>query len=65
MYDSMSALLFDPAGWLGAWRRRHSLLVQRRKGAASREERLYRERLLQTEREYVRQAMEAYARRRG
>lgn len=66
MYYSMRSLFFDPAGWLGAWRRKRSLSVQTGKKTLRREEeRLYQERLLQVERAYVRQAMEAYARRKA
>lgn len=64
---SMRSLFFDPAGWLGAWRHNmRSLSVWTgRKARKLEEERLYEERLQQTKREYVRQVMEAYARRRA
>lgn len=66
MYYSMRSLLFDPAGWLGAWCRRHSFSVgTASKASRQEEESLYQERLQQTEREYVQQAMAAYARRRA
>ena len=66
MYYSVRSLFFDPAGWLGAWCRKHSLSVWTgRKARRLEEERLYQERLRQMKREYVRQAMEAYARRRA
>lgn len=66
MYYSMRSLFFDPVGWLGAWCRRHNLSVQtERQAFRQEEERRYQERLQQTEREYVQQAMAAYARRRA
>lgn len=66
MYYSMRSLLFDPVGWLGARRGKRGLSVRTEKRTLRREEeRLYQERLLQVERAYVRQAMEAYARRKA
>ncbi len=66
MYYSVRSLFFDPAGWLGAWRRERSLSVRTgKKALRQEEERLYQERLLRMEREYVGQAMAAYARRRA
>lgn len=66
MYYSMRSLLFDPAGWLGAWCRKHSLSVRTGKRVQRQEEeRLYQERLQQMKREYVRHVMETYARRKA
>lgn len=65
MYYSIRSLFFDPAGWLGAWRSKRGLSIRTGKESVRQEERLYQERLQRMEREYVRQAMEAYARRRG
>ena len=66
MYQTTRSLFFDFTGWLGAWRCKRSLSVQTgRKALRREEERLYQERLLRTEREYVRQAMDAYARRKA
>lgn len=65
MYYSMRSLFFDPAGWLGAWRCKRGLSVRTGRKSPEQNERLYQERLQQMEREYVRQAMEAYARRKA
>ena len=63
MYDTARSLFFDLTGWLTAGSRRSRFSAQVKRQAAKREEMLYQERLQRMEREYVRQAMAAYARR--
>ena len=63
MYNTARSLFFDLTGWLTAGFHRFRFSAQVKRQAAKREETLYQERLRRMEREYVRQAMAAYARR--
>ena len=62
MRDMTHSLFSGLSSWWQSWRRK-GFSVRPEKRAPDREEELYRERLQETEREYVRQAMETYAKR--